>query len=168
MQNHVAWIGDRSFEVAPEKGTGVYQVVIGQSLAACKRTCMDYVTRGRPCKRIGGALLFVRKIKKEQSQSQALRRVSCASSSEELIPTSALTVKQAVLRAAALADPLNDPTLASRRNRSASCWEGLRFKAHFLQETQAATGTAKSQSAVKFETERLPSKKKKDNTVHDQ
>ena len=147
----VEWLGVRDFSVRSESNQGTYHVFVASTLSDCSCTCKDYLLRGRACKHIGACLLSIRGAQKEVAQARALartsetREASGSRSSEELVPdVRVFQVPRAVLRARSLSLPTSStaPQPKEQPKPTPSCWEGLRSKAKFLQETARAEGLA--------------------------
>ena len=147
----VEWLGIRDFSVRSESNQGAYHVFVASVLSDCSCTCKDYLLRGRACKHIGACLLNIRGAQKEVAQSRALARTcepekaSGSRSSEELVPDiREFQVPRAVLRARSLSLNTSSTALQPKEQPKppSSCWEGLRSKAMFLQETARAEEVA--------------------------
>jgi hypothetical protein len=175
MVGAAKWLGGREFqvitqrEILPNRDPNIeipihlgYNVFIGETLSKCRCQCKDYLLRGRACKHIGASLLCIRRTQKYVTQRDAVQNATSlsAASSEEMLPASSSNADprsdrnrskpQPTLRAEALQIATIPEAITSTDGAGippgVTCWDALRIKARFVNETAAVRNREGNQS----------------------
>jgi hypothetical protein len=148
------------FCITSENGENVYHVTLESDLFSSKCTCKDYLFRGRPCKHVGAAALFVRRLAKIDARQEITRAVleRTDSGSEELVPAEHFPrpgAPLAVLKAASL----THSSLQSGRavGETSSCWDMLRLKKSLIDSTKE-TSAASTELPAENRRNKVPEK----------